>query len=108
MATPRPPQPGAHDVSIESIPRGVFRAFMFGCGRCSDIVQPERAGRIGAGGCSLLRGCAEGRKLPKRDFGRCHELRSIMRDTVLLLAMNGLIWGLIIALIALGLSVIFG
>src|SRR5438105_15006811 len=31
-----------------------------------------------------------------------------MRDTVLLLAMNGLIWGLIIALIALGLSVIFG
>ena len=31
-----------------------------------------------------------------------------MSDTVLLLAMNGLIWGLIIALIALGLSVIFG
>ena len=31
-----------------------------------------------------------------------------MRDTVLLLAMNGLIWGLIIALIALGLSIIFG
>src|SRR6266576_3767086 len=31
-----------------------------------------------------------------------------MKDTVLLLAMNGLIWGLIIALIALGLSVIFG
>ena len=31
-----------------------------------------------------------------------------MRDTVLLLATNGLIWGLIIALIALGLSVIFG
>jgi branched-chain amino acid transport system permease protein len=31
-----------------------------------------------------------------------------MRDTLLLLAMNGLIWGLIIALIALGLSVIFG
>ena len=32
----------------------------------------------------------------------------IMMDTLLLLAMNGLIWGLIIALIALGLSVIFG
>jgi branched-chain amino acid transport system permease protein len=31
-----------------------------------------------------------------------------MSHTVLLLAMNGLIWGLIIALIALGLSVIFG
>ena len=31
-----------------------------------------------------------------------------MSDTLLLLAMNGLIWGLIIALIALGLSVIFG
>lgn len=31
-----------------------------------------------------------------------------MKDTILLLAMNGLIWGLIIALIALGLSVIFG
>ena len=31
-----------------------------------------------------------------------------MRDTVFLLAMNGLIWGLIIALIALGLSIIFG
>ena len=31
-----------------------------------------------------------------------------MTDTILLLAMNGLIWGLIIALIALGLSVIFG
>jgi branched-chain amino acid transport system permease protein len=31
-----------------------------------------------------------------------------MKDTVLLLAMNGLIWGLIIALIALGLSIIFG
>ena len=31
-----------------------------------------------------------------------------MMDTLLLLAMNGLIWGLIIALIALGLSVIFG
>ena len=29
-------------------------------------------------------------------------------DTLLLLAMNGLIWGLIIALIALGLSIIFG
>jgi branched-chain amino acid transport system permease protein len=31
-----------------------------------------------------------------------------MTDTLLLLALNGLIWGLIIALIALGLSVIFG
>jgi len=31
-----------------------------------------------------------------------------MLDTLLLLALNGLIWGLIIALIALGLSVIFG
>ena len=31
-----------------------------------------------------------------------------MMDTLLLLALNGLIWGLIIALIALGLSVIFG
>lgn len=31
-----------------------------------------------------------------------------MIDTLLLLALNGLIWGLIIALIALGLSVIFG
>ena len=29
-------------------------------------------------------------------------------DTLLLLALNGLIWGLIIALIALGLSIIFG
>src|SRR3974390_2299396 len=38
----------------------------------------------------------------------CHGLRLKMRDTVLLLAMNGLIWGLIIALIALGLSIIFG
>jgi branched-chain amino acid transport system permease protein len=34
--------------------------------------------------------------------------RAIMTDTLLLLALNGLIWGLIIALIALGLSVIFG
>src|SRR3954466_10681469 len=32
----------------------------------------------------------------------------VMMDTLLLLALNGLIWGLIIALIALGLSVIFG
>ena len=31
-----------------------------------------------------------------------------MMDTLLLLALNGLIWGLIIALIALGLSIIFG
>ena len=31
-----------------------------------------------------------------------------MMDTLLLLAMNGLVWGLIIALIALGLSIIFG
>jgi branched-chain amino acid transport system permease protein len=31
-----------------------------------------------------------------------------MTDTLLLLAMNGLVWGLIIALIALGLSIIFG
>jgi branched-chain amino acid transport system permease protein len=34
--------------------------------------------------------------------------RGTMTDTLLLLALNGLIWGLIIALIALGLSVIFG
>src|SRR3569833_1590254 len=33
---------------------------------------------------------------------------TIMTDTLLLLALIGLIWGLIIALIALGLSVIFG
>ena len=33
---------------------------------------------------------------------------AIMTDTLLLLALNGLIWGLIIALIALGLSFIFG
>ena len=33
---------------------------------------------------------------------------AVMTDTLLLLALNGLIWGLIIALIALGLSVIFG
>ena len=33
---------------------------------------------------------------------------AIKTDTLLLLALNGLIWGLIIALIALGLSVIFG
>jgi branched-chain amino acid transport system permease protein len=32
----------------------------------------------------------------------------MMLDTLLLLALNGLIWGLIIALIALGLSIIFG
>lgn len=32
----------------------------------------------------------------------------MMMDTLLLLALNGLIWGLIIALIALGLSIIFG
>src|SRR6185312_2095978 len=32
----------------------------------------------------------------------------VMMDTLLLLALNGLIWGLIIALIALGLSIIFG
>ena len=32
----------------------------------------------------------------------------MMMDTLLLLALNGLVWGLIIALIALGLSVIFG
>src|SRR6201997_758922 len=32
----------------------------------------------------------------------------VMLDTLLLLALNGLIWGLIIALIALGLSIIFG
>ena len=31
-----------------------------------------------------------------------------MMDTLFLLALNGLIWGLIIALIALGLSIIFG
>src|ERR1700722_19727652 len=34
--------------------------------------------------------------------------RGAMIDTLLLLSLNGLIWGLIIALIALGLSVIFG
>ena len=32
----------------------------------------------------------------------------LMMDTLLLLALNGLIWGLIIAFIALGLSIIFG
>src|ERR1044071_5863279 len=32
----------------------------------------------------------------------------VMFDTLMLLALNGLIWGLIIALIALGLSIIFG
>src|SRR3954467_13611921 len=37
-----------------------------------------------------------------------HRLLSIMMDTLLLLALNGLVWGLIVALIALGLSVIFG
>src|SRR4029078_10667335 len=33
---------------------------------------------------------------------------AVMTDTLLLLALNGLVWGLIIALIALGLSIIFG
>src|SRR5690348_7012520 len=37
-----------------------------------------------------------------------HRPQTALMDTLLLLAMNGLIWGLIIALIALGLSVIFG
>src|SRR5712671_3150019 len=37
-----------------------------------------------------------------------HHRSSRMMDTLLLLALNGLVWGLIIALIALGLSVIFG
>src|ERR1700758_3540219 len=46
--------------------------------------------------------------LPRRVLRHGHGLRLKMKDTVLLLAMNGLIWGLIIALIALGLSVIFG
>src|SRR5215208_4550012 len=32
----------------------------------------------------------------------------MMMDTLLLLALNGFVWGLIIALIALGLSIIFG
>ncbi|MFQ5619011.1 MAG: hypothetical protein ACE5FR_08560 [Rhodospirillales bacterium] len=31
-----------------------------------------------------------------------------MSDLIVILAMNGLVWGLIIALIALGLSIIFG
>jgi branched-chain amino acid transport system permease protein len=47
-------------------------------------------------------------RLDEGILGYCPGLRLIMKDTVLLLAMNGLIWGLIIALIALGLSVIFG
>src|SRR5580692_10868874 len=34
--------------------------------------------------------------------------QSAMIDTLLLLSLNGLLWGLIIALIALGLSIIFG
>jgi branched-chain amino acid transport system permease protein len=37
-----------------------------------------------------------------------YRIERIMLDTLLLLALNGLIWGLIIALIALGLSIIFG
>ena len=32
----------------------------------------------------------------------------VVLDLVILLAMNGLVWGLIVALIALGLSIIFG
>ena len=40
--------------------------------------------------------------------GRGIERHRVMMDTLFLLAMNGLIWGLIIALIALGLSIIFG
>ena len=47
-------------------------------------------------------------RMSQRDLPYRHGLRLIMKDTILLLAMNGLIWGLIIALIALGLSVIFG
>ena len=42
------------------------------------------------------------------DIGRARRSYRDMMDTLLLLAMNGLIWGLIIALIALGLSIIFG
>src|ERR1700732_1030331 len=81
---PRLPQPGSNSVSANSV--------------C----------RIGAGRSWLLRRCAEGRRMSHRDLRYCHGWRVIMRDTGLLLAMNGLIWGLIIALIALGLSVIFG
>jgi branched-chain amino acid transport system permease protein len=40
--------------------------------------------------------------------GSLHIHVADMTDTLLLLALNGLIWGLIIALIALGLSIIFG
>src|SRR5204863_538633 len=49
----------------------------------------------------------DGSRLCGNRFSR-HGPSSVMMDTLLLLALNGLVWGLIIALIALGLSVIFG
>src|SRR5467141_3793491 len=65
--------------------------------------------RADSHGSQLLRPIADKQKLT---WGR-HKLPHhgsflVMLDTLLLLALNGLIWGLIIALIALGLSLIFG
>src|SRR5438132_14360867 len=65
--------------------------------------------RADSHGSQLLRPIADKQKLT---WGR-HKLPHhgsflVMLDTLLLLALNGLIWGLIIALIALGLSIIFG
>src|SRR5258708_5742954 len=54
-----------------------------------------------------LRALADNSRMPRITSLR-HGSLPVMMDTLLLLALNGLVWGLIIALIALGLSVIFG
>src|SRR3954471_18081174 len=72
--------------------------------------SPARLSHAGAGRLShqpLLHVIFDDSKLSRTRSVR-HRLLSIMIDTLLLLALNGLVWGLIIALIALGLSVIFG
>jgi len=71
----------------------------------SDTPAPDSGCRIGTGLSWLF---VDLLKIGDCRDRNCHGSRLAMRDTVLCWPMNGLIWGLIIALIALGLSVIFG
>ncbi|HWP87357.1 MAG TPA: hypothetical protein VNM70_05710, partial [Burkholderiales bacterium] len=57
------------------------------------------AATFGAHRRPLLQGTID-RKLSRESRWPAHQSRRVMMDTLLLLALNGLIWGLIIALIA--------
>src|SRR3979411_1048892 len=67
--------------------------------RAYEVRLPKRGGHLHAN--------TDAPRLGRTGSSR-HGSCAVMMDTLLLLALNGLIWGLIIALIALGLSVIFG